>query len=78
VLRADLQADADEPFRIYARGKRRPFDLGRVMALSAEALRDLCNHSYRHPAGPRPRHARVLERRGARGSSAQIRGASFT
>lgn len=54
-----------EPFRIYAREEKRPFNLGGdgpvvfgalrwapiaedgTVTMSAEALRDLCNHVYR-------------------------------
>lgn len=54
-----------QPFRIYARGEKRPFNLGGgdpvvlgalrwapiaedgMVTMSAEALRDLCNHVYR-------------------------------
>lgn len=64
-VRTDLVGGPDhQPFRIYARGERRPFDLGGDepvvfgalrwspidaagnVTLTAEGLRDLCNHVY--------------------------------
>ena len=66
AMASDIIGSADHrPFKIYARGESRPFDLGGddpvvfgalrwvpiaadgTVTLSAEALRDLCNHAYR-------------------------------